>query len=297
MGKKVISTNRKAYHEYHIFDKYNAGMVLTGTEIKSIRKGAINLKDSFVRIDDCEVFLYNCHISPYEQGNRYNHDEKRTRKLLLNKKEIEVNEIKQEIDDDNINKMIEEIKKNYVEETEGLPISSRFDILGKRLFEVINRIAGKYYPESKYPIYELTIDEIILFMHYLSNRIGDIFDKPILAPFKKISIAQIFKILDTKKKMEETKAAKVLKKTNATKVTSIVMSGLKYANPVYWVKKLFVGSTINFAFRKISLLIIDIVADETNKTYSKNIFNKERELKKLEIETSLKELEGDEIDA
>ena len=215
----------------------------------------------------------------------------------INKKEIEVNEIKQEIDDDNINKMIEEIKKNYVEETEGLPISSRFDILGKRLFEVINRIAGKYYPESKYPIYELTIDEIILFMHYLSNRIGDIFDKPILAPFKKISIAQIFKILDTKKKMEETKAAKVLKKTNATKVTSIVMSGLKYANPVYWVKKLFVGSTINFAFRKISLLIIDIVADETNKTYSKNIFNKERELKKLEIETSLKELEGDEIDA
>ena len=89
MDKKVISTNRKAFHEYHIFDKFNAGMVLTGTEIKSIRKGAINLKDSFVKIDDFEVFLYNCHISPYEQGNRYNHEEKRTRKLLLNKKEIE----------------------------------------------------------------------------------------------------------------------------------------------------------------------------------------------------------------
>ena len=89
MDKKVISTNRKAFHEYHIFDKFNAGMVLTGTEIKSIRKGAINLKDSFVKVDDFEVFLYNCHISPYEQGNRYNHEEKRTRKLLLNKKEIE----------------------------------------------------------------------------------------------------------------------------------------------------------------------------------------------------------------
>ena len=88
MGKKIISTNRKAFHEYHIFDKFNAGMVLTGTEIKSIRKGAINLKDSFVKIDDAEVFLYNCHISPYEQGNRYNHEEKRTRKLLLNKHEI-----------------------------------------------------------------------------------------------------------------------------------------------------------------------------------------------------------------
>lgn len=89
MGKKIISTNRKAFHEYHIFDKYVAGMVLTGTEIKSVRKGAVNLKDSFVRIDDFEPFLYNCHISPYEQGNRYNHEEKRTRKLLLNKKEIE----------------------------------------------------------------------------------------------------------------------------------------------------------------------------------------------------------------
>ncbi|MBQ8887142.1 MAG: SsrA-binding protein SmpB [Candidatus Gastranaerophilales bacterium] len=89
MSKKVISTNRKAFHEYHIFDKFNAGMVLTGTEIKSIRKGAVNLKDSFVRIDDGEVFLYNSHISPYEQGNRYNHEEKRTRKLLLTKKEID----------------------------------------------------------------------------------------------------------------------------------------------------------------------------------------------------------------
>ena len=89
MGRKIISTNRKAFHEYHIFDKFVAGMVLTGTEIKSVRKGAVNLKDSFVKIDDSEVFLYNCHISPYEQGNRYNHEEKRTRKLLLNKKEIE----------------------------------------------------------------------------------------------------------------------------------------------------------------------------------------------------------------
>lgn len=89
MAKKIISTNRKAFHEYHIFDKFNAGMVLTGTEIKSIRKGAINLKDSFVKVDSSEVFLYNCHISPYEQGNRFNHEEKRTRKLLLNKKEIE----------------------------------------------------------------------------------------------------------------------------------------------------------------------------------------------------------------
>ena len=88
MDRKVITTNRKAFHDFTIFEKYVAGIVLTGTEIKSIRKNAINLKDSFCKIEDNEIFLYNCHISPYEQGNRFNHQAERTRKLLLNKKEI-----------------------------------------------------------------------------------------------------------------------------------------------------------------------------------------------------------------
>jgi len=88
MNKKVISSNRKAFHDFMIFDKFEAGIVLMGTEIKSIRKGMINLKDSFAKIEDGEIFLYKCHISPYEQGNRYNHEPERVRKLLLNKKEI-----------------------------------------------------------------------------------------------------------------------------------------------------------------------------------------------------------------
>ena len=98
MDKKIISTNRKAFHDYLIFDKFTAGIVLTGTEIKSIRKGMINLKDSFAKVEDGEVFLYNMHISPYEQGNRYNHKPERIRKLLLNKQEI--------------NKMLGKIKKD-----------------------------------------------------------------------------------------------------------------------------------------------------------------------------------------
>jgi SsrA-binding protein len=86
--KKIVNSNKKAYHDFTIFDKYDAGIVLMGTEIKSIRKGAVNLKDSFAKIEDGEIFLYKCHISPYEQGNRYNHEPERVRKLLLNKKEI-----------------------------------------------------------------------------------------------------------------------------------------------------------------------------------------------------------------
>ena len=88
MDKKVVSTNRKAYHDFLIFDKYVAGIVLTGTEIKSIRNGAVNLKDSFAKIENNEAFLYGMHISPYEHGNRFNHKSDRIRKLLLQKREI-----------------------------------------------------------------------------------------------------------------------------------------------------------------------------------------------------------------
>ena len=85
---KVIAQNKKARHDYFIEETYEAGLVLQGTEIKSIRNGRVNLKDSFAKVEKGEVFLHNMHISPYEQGNRYNHDPLRTRKLLLHRREI-----------------------------------------------------------------------------------------------------------------------------------------------------------------------------------------------------------------
>jgi SsrA-binding protein len=87
-GIKVVAQNKKARHDYHIEESFEVGIVLTGTEIKSIRAGKANLKDSFARIHNGEVFLHNMHISPYEQGNRFNHEPLRTRKLLLSRKEI-----------------------------------------------------------------------------------------------------------------------------------------------------------------------------------------------------------------
>ena len=81
-------TNRKAKYEYFIEETYEAGIVLTGTEIKSIRNGKANLKDSYAIIKNGEAFILNMHISKYDEGNIFNHDETRTRKLLLNKKEI-----------------------------------------------------------------------------------------------------------------------------------------------------------------------------------------------------------------
>ncbi|SHI56382.1 SsrA-binding protein SmpB [Desulfofundulus thermosubterraneus] len=88
MVGKVVTVNRKARHDYHILETYETGIALTGTEVKSLRAGRANLQDSFARVENAELFLYNMHISPYDQGNRFNHEPKRTRKLLMHKKEI-----------------------------------------------------------------------------------------------------------------------------------------------------------------------------------------------------------------
>ena len=85
---RVVTENRKAYHDYFIEETHEAGIVLVGTEVKSLRAGKVNLKDSFAQIEKGEMFLYNVHISPYDPGNRFNVDPLRPRKLLLHKREV-----------------------------------------------------------------------------------------------------------------------------------------------------------------------------------------------------------------
>ena len=87
-GHKIIARNKRARHDYQIIDTWEAGIVLTGTEVKSLREGKANLTDSYGILNDGEVFLLNLHIPPYEQGNRFNHEPTRTRKLLMHRKEI-----------------------------------------------------------------------------------------------------------------------------------------------------------------------------------------------------------------
>lgn len=86
--RKVIAHNRKASHEYFLIDRYEAGLVLQGTEIKSIRKGSVQLKDAYISFVNQEAFIKEMHIPPYDYGNRFNHDETRIRKLLLHRDEI-----------------------------------------------------------------------------------------------------------------------------------------------------------------------------------------------------------------
>jgi SsrA-binding protein len=88
-GEKLIASNKKAYHDYFVLQKFEAGIALTGTEVKSLRDGKANLKDSYVNFEKGEAYLYSAHISPYTHGNRENHDPERRRKLLLHRNELE----------------------------------------------------------------------------------------------------------------------------------------------------------------------------------------------------------------
>jgi SsrA-binding protein len=88
IGEKVVATNKKAFHDYFILEKFEAGICLLGTEVKAIREGRLNLKDSYAMVQGGEIFLLHCHISPYSHGNRENHDPTRSRKLLLHEREI-----------------------------------------------------------------------------------------------------------------------------------------------------------------------------------------------------------------
>jgi len=87
-GVKQVTVNRKAFHEYFVLDRYEAGIELFGTEVKSIRQGNVNLKDSFCTIKDGELFARGMHVSPYEKGNIYNRDPMRPKRMLMHKKEI-----------------------------------------------------------------------------------------------------------------------------------------------------------------------------------------------------------------
>ncbi len=97
-GIKIAAQNRKAYHDYFVEDRFEAGIELFGTEVKSIRKGNLNLKDSFATAKDGQLTLYNMHISPYEQGNIFNRDPDRPKRLLMHKREIRKLHEKQKLD-------------------------------------------------------------------------------------------------------------------------------------------------------------------------------------------------------
>ena len=157
---------------------------------------------------------------------------------------------------------------------------------------MINEIAKLYYPKSEYPIYELSIDEMLVLTHYITNRVESLFKGKVLKSLKKIKISQIIKVLEIKKKIEENKIVKAANKVKLPTLYKATMSVLNIFNPGYWVKKIMINTTLSIGTNKIAATIIDIIGEETTKVYSKSVFNEEKVIAS-EVEDTIKALEAD----
>src|SRR5690554_5776831 len=193
------------------------------------------------------------------------------------------------IDLEKVERLIKSAKNQFLIESATKTTTEKINDVKEISWELINAIAKEYFPDSKYPIYELSIDELMMLNHYITNRVDSLFKGPVLKPFKKLRIAYILKILDMKKKIDENKAVKAATKLN--KPWKIALSVLNVFNPAYWVKKLMISTTLVAVTNKIGSLVIEVVGDETNKVYSKSVFNEERSAN-IEVEKSIMELEN-----
>lgn len=186
---------------------------------------------------------------------------------------------------------VTELKTNFLNDSTGLSTKEKTQMLGSAIYQTVNIIASTYYPESKYPIYELSVDELIVLLKYLSTRLDEVFSKNVLRLFRKMTVTQVFNFIDAKKKVEDNKIVKATIKAKPHKIVSAITATLNYANPIYWFKRIFTNTVVNFTLNKIFILVIDIVADETSKAYSKSIYNEEINVNRKEIDEAIAEME------
>ncbi len=182
-----------------------------------------------------------------------------------------------EIDELEIEMLIKDAQKEFknkeLRKQEGL-----IKHLKTTTFALSEDIAKKYYPVSKYPMLELSVEESLELSKYISQRVNDFLSAKLLAPLKRRTIAQIKGIYDTKVKIEESKVVEVSKQVGAKRIGKTVLGVVNALNPAYWVKKLTVDKLYNVIIVKMSLAIIAIVGEETYKIYSKSVFKKPEEL-------------------
>ncbi|MFI3251786.1 MAG: hypothetical protein R3Y60_01465 [bacterium] len=164
-------------------------------------------------------------------------------------------------------------------------------------------IASVYFPKSKRPLMELSIDELLMLSVYISNRINELLDRKGLRLLKKLKLSSLVGMGDVKKVIDDSSLMKATKKYKFIEAYKTVAGALNVVNPLYWAKKLMLNRTLNFAVSKVCLMVIAITAEETYKIYSKNVFNKEVTIvdkyKDLanEIEGDLSDFSVEEIDA
>ncbi len=151
-------------------------------------------------------------------------------------------------------------------------------------YELIDEISKYFFPDSKYPMLELSVSELLNLNHYITNRLDDILDKPILKNTKNLQITKIMSMYDKKKAIEQNKLVKAAKKYKVAKVVKYGGALLNVFNPVYWFRKLVINTSVDVMTKKVCLVGIGIVGEETTKVYSKKLFDKPVELNIVEQE-------------
>lgn len=188
------------------------------------------------------------------------------------KNEKQAKKVNITLDDQEIALIVTNAKNKYLEETSAKLSAQKFTYIGELALEIISDIASKYYPKSKHPIFELTVEELFILNHYITDRIESMFSGVVLRKFKKMKISTVLNLLDLKKKYDESKVVKAANRAKLPQILKSTMAVLNVLNPVYWVKKVMLDAPLVIAMNKIALTTLEVVANETNKVYSKNVF-------------------------
>ncbi len=209
----------------------------------------------------------------------------------IKKEEEKAKKVVIKVDNEVIQNKIDNAKNQYKEEATSVGTNEKMMVLKDTCFQMIEDIAKVYYPESKHPIYELSVSELMQLDYYIMERLEKIFNKKIISKMKSLRISSILNILDKKKQVEEAKIVKAAKKAHVTGIAKGVMSALNFINPVYWVKKVMFDVSLQAILNKMALMVIDIIGEETSNVYSKGAFvHKDDEI----IEKELDDLIGGE---
>jgi hypothetical protein len=197
------------------------------------------------------------------RGNKINLDD-------IKRPDVDFNE-------DDIRKLVQnrqaKLKRNLRAKKDGM-----FRVTMDISYELIEEISRYFFPNSKYPMLELSVHELIDLNHYISNRIDQLLDAPVLRNTKNVRIISIVKMYERKKYVEESKVAKAVKRYRVGKVLKYGSMALNAVNPVYWFRKLVLNTSIDAMTRKLCVVIVGVVGEETAKVYSKKLFDKEVEL-------------------
>lgn len=197
--------------------------------------------------------------------------------------------------DEIIQRIISNAKNQFIEESSTKPTSDKYEDLKDIAGTVIYDIAKVYYPNSTHPVYELSVDEMLILNHYITDKIGEIFSGRVLKRLRNIKISSILNLLDIKKRYEENKLVKAANRAKIPTIWKSVLATLNIINPVYWLKKLLLDAPFVAASNKIALTILEIIGSETNKVYSKSVFSTDEEQEKIKKTiTEIEELLGDE---